>query len=105
MHDFKSIASSNYIPNKLRHINSGRPRNGTRERHVENRIAGAKWLSHSDACRAGVLAVKRYRTLHDKDPPKHRQCVDGAELSINSYTEEDWDMLTEVFGDVGLLPE
>lgn len=65
---------------------------------------GCKRLRHSDACRAGAMAVKRYRELHGQDPPKHRQWVDGAERLVNSYTEANRDLLTEVLTDMGLVP-
>ena len=63
---------------------------------------GGKRLTHSEVCRVGARAVKKYRALHQQDPPKHRQWVDGAERFINSYTEDDRDMLTEVLTDLGL---
>jgi hypothetical protein len=67
---------------------------------------GGKVLKHADACRAGALAAKRYRALHDdSDPPKHRQWVDGAERVVNSYTEDDRELLTGVLVDLGLVPE
>lgn len=66
---------------------------------------GCKRLSHADSCRAGALAAKRYRAMHDNaDPPKHRQWVEGAERQVNSYTEADREMLTGVLVDLGLLP-
>ena len=65
---------------------------------------GGKVLKHADACRAGSLAAKRYRALHhDLDPPKHRQWVDGAERGVNSYTEDDRELLTGVLVDLGLV--
>ena len=67
---------------------------------------GGKVLKHADACRAGALAAKRYRALHDDaDPPKHRQWVDGAERVVNSYTEADRELLTGVLVDMGLIPD
>jgi hypothetical protein len=67
---------------------------------------GGKTLKHADSCRAGTLAAKRYRVQHDdKDPPKHRQWVDGAERVVNSYTEDDREMLTSVLIDLGLVPD
>lgn len=67
---------------------------------------GGKTLKHADACRVGALAAKRYRALHDdEDPPKHRQWVDGAERVVNSYTEDDREMLTAVLVDLALVPD
>lgn len=66
---------------------------------------GCKPLTHAEACSAGKLAAKRYRVAHDTDPPKHRQWVDGAERVVNSYTEEDREMLTGVLTDLGFTPE
>lgn len=66
---------------------------------------GCKALTHPEACSAGKLAAKRYRAKHDADPPKHRQWVDGAERTVNSYTEDDRDLLTGVLTDLGLTPE
>jgi hypothetical protein len=64
---------------------------------------GGKPLKHADACRAGALAAKRYREVHDADPPKHAQWVDGAERSVNSYTEADRGLLTAVLTDLDLV--
>jgi hypothetical protein len=64
---------------------------------------GGKPLKHADACRAGALAAKRYREVHDADPPKHAQWVDGAERSVNSYTEADRGLLTAVLADLDLV--
>jgi hypothetical protein len=67
---------------------------------------GCKRLSHSDACKVGALAAKRYRKQHDgEDPPKHSQWVDGAERLVNSYSEADREMLTGVLSDLGLVEE
>jgi hypothetical protein len=67
---------------------------------------GGRALKHADACRAGALAAKRYRALHDDaDPPKHRQWVDGAERVVNSYTEDDRELLTAVLVDLALVPD
>ena len=66
---------------------------------------GCKPLKHYVACRAGAIAAKKYRELHGQDPPKHRQWVDGAERLVNSYTESDRDLLTEVLTNMGLVPD
>ena len=65
---------------------------------------GLKQLKHADACRVGALAARRYKAIHDADPPKHPQWVDGAERSVNSYTSEDREMLVSVLKDLGILP-
>ena len=63
---------------------------------------GYKRPSHSDSIRAGAIAAKRYRETHDNaEPAKHRQWVDGCERVVNSYTEADRDMLTEVLTGLG----
>lgn len=61
-----------------------------------------KALKHGDLCRVGALAVKRYREIHDADPPKHPQWVDGVERKVNSYTEADRGMLVSVLRELGL---
>lgn len=66
---------------------------------------GCKPLTHAESIAAGRLAVKRYRAKYDSDPPKHRQWVDGAERSVNSYTEADRILLTSVLSDLGLVPD
>ena len=65
---------------------------------------GCKRLKHNDVCRAGAIAAKTYRNVNGQDPPKHRQWVDGAERLVNSYTEADRDILTEVLTNMGLVP-
>lgn len=66
---------------------------------------GGKPLTHGQLCVFGRLAAKRYKQLHGVDPPKHRQWVDGAERSVNSYTEADRAMLTEGLRDLDLVPD
>ena len=65
---------------------------------------GCKRLSHSDVCRVGAKAVKLYREQYKTDPPKHPQWVDGAERSVNSYTEAHRELLTEALDYCGLVP-
>ena len=60
-------------------------------------------LKHGDNCRIGALAAKRYRGIHNNDPPKHKQWVDGAERTVCSYTEEDRRMLMGVLEDLGFI--
>lgn len=66
---------------------------------------GCKRLAHADLIKAGKLAVQRYKALHDREPPQHRQWVDGAERNVRSYTEADRGLLIAVLTDLGLLPE
>ena len=61
-------------------------------------------LKHGDNCRIGALAAKRYRGIHNNDPPKHKQWVDGVERSVCSYTEDDRRMLMGVLEALGYLP-
>ena len=65
---------------------------------------GCKRLSHGDSVSVGKKAAKRYKELHGSSPPKQTRFVDGAERSINSYTEEDREMLVSVLKDLGLVP-
>jgi hypothetical protein len=46
--------------------------------------------------KAGRLAAKRYREVHNEDPPKRRQWVDGVEREINHYTSADRPWLSEI---------
>ena len=55
---------------------------------------GYKNLAHSESIRIGNEATRLYRERHGGEtPPKHAQWVDGAERMINSYTEQDRDIL------------
>ena len=56
----------------------------------------AKRLSNGQLIRAGRLLAERYRERHGKDPSKHKQFVDGAVRMVNSYTEQDRDLVEEV---------
>jgi hypothetical protein len=66
---------------------------------------GCKRLSHSDVCRVGAKAKRLYQEQYKTDPPKHPQWVDGAERSVNSYTEAHRGLLTEALDWCGLLQE
>lgn len=68
------------------------------------RELGCKNLKHSEIVRAGKRAADRYYDLHGSAPPKQTRFVDGAERSVNSYTEEDREMLVSVLKDLGLVP-
>ena len=65
---------------------------------------GCKRMLHAHTCSAGARAAKLFRIRYGQDPPKHRQWVDGAERLVNSYTEADRGLLTEVLMDLGLVP-
>jgi hypothetical protein len=65
---------------------------------------GCKRMLHAHMCSAGSRAAKLFRTRYGQDPPKHRQWVDGCERLVNSYTEADRGLLTEVLTDLGLMP-
>ena len=45
--------------------------------------------NQGDLVSIGRMTAKAYRDAHSKDPPKHRQWVDGCERNVNSYTERD----------------
>lgn len=53
---------------------------------------------------AGTRAAKLFRARYGQEPIKHRQWSDGAERDINTYTEADRPMLTQVLVDMGLVP-
>lgn len=53
------------------------------------REMGYSKLPHGLACKIGKKAVELYRAKHDADPPKRLQYVDGAERTVNAYTEAD----------------
>ena len=58
------------------------------------RDLGYGTLGHADLCKIGKKAIEFYRAKHDSVPPKRLQFVDGAERSVNAYTEADRDILT-----------
>lgn len=63
-----------------------------------------KTLTQGEAIRVGKMAAKRYRAAHcDQEPLKQIRFVDGAERSVNCYSEADREMLTGVLADLGLL--
>ena len=61
---------------------------------------GYKNLAHSDSIRIGNEATRLYREKHGEAPSKHAQWVDGAERMINSYTEQDRDILEKAVKNV-----
>ena len=65
---------------------------------------GCKKLLNSQLSLVGSRAARLFRTRYGKEPTKHRQWVDGAERDINTYTEADRPLLTQVFVDMGLVP-
>jgi hypothetical protein len=48
-----------------------------------------------DAKRVGVELRKRYLKLHGNPPPKHDQLCDGRVTSVNSYTEQDRQLMED----------
>jgi hypothetical protein len=65
---------------------------------------GCKKLLNSQLSSVGSRAARLFRTRYGKEPTKHRQWCDGAERDINTYTEADRPLLTQVFVDMGLVP-
>ena len=52
----------------------------------------------------GKILTKKYREIHNDNPPKREQFVDGAVRSVNCYYEKDWiefgdELLEEYFKD------
>lgn len=68
------------------------------------RELGCKKMLHAQLCSAGSRAAKLFRKSYGQEPIKHRQWSDGAERDINTYTEADRPMLTQVLVDMGLVP-
>ena len=57
-------------------------------------------LDRKDAIRVGKITAKLYREKHDKNPVKHTQYVDGAARHVNSYTEDDLDIIDEAINGI-----
>jgi hypothetical protein len=91
-------------PGTLPAITNGNPQPASLSISQLAQELGCRRLTHSDSIQAGKLAVKRYKAIHDREPPTHRQWVDGAERNVRSYTEADRGMLTAVLTDLGLVP-
>lgn len=68
------------------------------------RELGCKKMLHAHLSSAGTRAAKLFRARYGQEPIKHRQWSDGAERDINTYTEADRPMLTQVLVDMGLVP-
>ena len=54
------------------------------------------WLSTRDLISLGVELKKRYVAKHGKAPSKHEQLCDGRVTRVNSYTEEDRQLVEQV---------
>lgn len=50
-------------------------------------------LDRGDVIRAGRITAALYRDKHGETPVKHTQYVDGAARQVNSYTENDLDII------------
>ena len=59
------------------------------------RQLGLKRPDHGELTVIGKEVKKLYQQKHHCDPPQHKQCVDGQERLVNSYTEEDRDLLED----------
>jgi len=59
------------------------------------RELGMGRLSHADFCSVGKLAAQAYRERYGKNPPTHKQWVDGAERDVKSYTVADRDLIED----------
>jgi hypothetical protein len=56
---------------------------------------GYNRLTRGQMVSISTSVARRFRERYNKDPPKHFQWVDGAERSVNSYTERDRDIITD----------
>jgi hypothetical protein len=52
-------------------------------------------LTTNESKRVGHDIRKRYQRLHGKAPPKHDQLCDGRVTLVNSYTEQDRQLVTD----------
>jgi len=64
------------------------------------RDMGKGSLSHAQLIMAGGKMAKSYFSTHGCTPPKHSQWVDGCERMVNSYTEEDRDLMVAAIDSV-----
>ena len=53
-------------------------------------------LTRGQQIKAGRILAERYREKYNKEPSKHSQFVDGATRLVNSYMEQDRDLVEEV---------
>jgi hypothetical protein len=88
--DHKRLALENGESNNLKSISIGEVA----------AAMGYKNLAHGDSIRIGNEATRLYREKHGEAPSKHAQWVDGAERMINSYTEQDRDILEKAVKNV-----
>jgi len=56
-------------------------------------------LPHSNKhlMKVGRILADKYRDKHGREPSKHKQHVDGAVRLVNSYSEQDYDLIDESF--------
>jgi hypothetical protein len=59
------------------------------------RELGKGVLRPGDSIRVGRLVAQAYRARYGRDPPTHKQWVDGAERDVKSYTEADRDLVED----------
>lgn len=52
-------------------------------------------LKQAELVAVGRRVAREYHRKHGEKPSKHKQWVDGAERSVNSYTEKDRDLIEE----------
>lgn len=57
-------------------------------------------LTPEEAKQAGIFTVKRYREKYNRAPGKHRECIGGRVIYVNSYTERDRDIIEEAVHEV-----
>lgn len=57
------------------------------------RECGMGVLRPGDSIRVGRLVAQAYRARHGREPPTHKQWVDGVERDVKSYTEADRDLV------------
>ena len=57
-------------------------------------------LRRGDESGIGRVLARLYRQRHGKDPPKHKQYVDGAVRAVNSYFEKDRALVEEAVREV-----
>lgn len=57
------------------------------------RELGKGVLKPADSIRVGRQVAQAYRARYGREPPTHRQWVNGVEISVKSYTEADRDLV------------
>jgi len=57
---------------------------------------GMRPLTHGESCQVGKMAAEAYRQRHGRNPPTHKQFVDGQVRDVKSYTEADRNLIEDV---------